>query len=201
MPVQSTSCVPSVQALALTTLLRQRDEEEQLFARDMRYVWQGTDEDSKEPNGKKVFWSRGNGWVLGGLSLILDDMPKDYKHRDFYVNLYKKMAARILELQHEDGLWRTSLLSPESYNHGEVSGSGFYTFALAWGINNGILDSTEYEPVVKKAWTALTACQQDNGMVGWVQNIGAAPDPANRDSWQNYGTGAFLLAGSEILKL
>jgi len=176
------------------------DKEENLFARDMRFVWQGKDTDRKEPNGKKVFWSRGNCWVLGGLALLLDDMPKDYEHRDFYVNLYKEMAARILEIQPKDGLWRTSLLSPESYNHGEVSGSGFYTFALAWGINNGLLDE-KYIPAVKKAWNALAACQHKDGRVGWVQNIGAFPEPASAESYQNFGTGAFLLAGSEVLKL
>jgi len=177
------------------------DKEEHLFARDTRYQWGVNAKDLKEPNGKKIFWARGNGWVLGGLALVLTDLPEDYKHRDFYVNLYKEMAARIKELQHEDGLWRTSLLSPESWNHGEVSASGFYTFALAWGINNGLLDKTEYGPAVTKAWNALIACQHENGMVGWVQDIGADPQPATADSWQNYGTGAFLLAGSELLKM
>ncbi len=177
------------------------DQEEHLFFRDARFLWKGNPDDLKEENGKKIFWSRGNGWVLGGLALILEDMPEDYEHRNFYVDLYKEMAARIKELQHEDGLWRTSLLYPVSYDHGEVSGSGFYTFALAWGINNGFLDAKEYLPSVKKAWKALQASQQEDGMVGWVQDIGASPEPATADSWQNFGTGAFLLAGSEILKL
>ena len=139
--------------------------------------------------------------MIGGLALLLEHMPVDYKYRPFYENLYLTMAARLKEIQHEDGLWRTSLLSPESFNHGEVSGSGFYTFALTWGINNGMLERTTYESAVRKAWKALRGCQKNNGMVGWVQNIGASPEPANHDSWQNYGTGAFLLAGSEILKL
>lgn len=177
------------------------DKEEKLFARDLGYVWTGDSMDVKEANGNKVFWSRGNGWVLGGLALVLDNMPADYEHRPFYENLFKTMAARIKEIQPEDGLWRTSLLCPESYNHGEVSGSGFFTFALTWGINNGFLEKEEYEPVVKKAWNALRACQQESGMIGWVQNIGGSPAPADKDSWQNYGTGAFLLAGSEIIKL
>jgi len=176
------------------------DKEERLFARDMRFVWQGNDKDTKEPNGKKVFWSRGNGWVFAGLALILDDMPTDYEHRPFYENLYKEMADKILEIQPEDGLWRTSLLCPESYDHGEVSGSGFHTFALAWGINNGLLDK-KHTPAVKKAWNALKACQHEDGRVGWVQNIGAFPEPASADSWQNFGTGAFLMAGSEVLNL
>lgn len=177
------------------------DKEEKLFARDTRFQWGVNEKDLKEPNGKKIFWARGNGWVLGGLALVLSDLPEDYEHHDFYVNLYKEMAARIKSLQQADGLWRTSLLSPESFDHGEVSASGFYTFALAWGINSGILDKTEYTTAVKKAWQALTDCQQENGMVGWVQDIGASPEPATKDSWQNYGTGAFLLAGSELLKM
>lgn len=177
------------------------DKEEHLFARDTRFLWDGGADDIKEKNGKKIFWSRGNGWVLGGLALILEDMPKDYKHRDFYLNLYKEMATKIKAVQHADGLWRTSLLSPESYDHGEVSGSGFYTFALTWGVNSGLLDKAEYTPVVTKAWAALKKCQQEDGMVGWVQDIGASPEPANADSWQNFGTGAFLLAGSELLEL
>lgn len=177
------------------------DNEEKLFFRDNRFLWKGEATDRKESNGRKIFWSRGNGWVLGGLAMVLEDMPKNYKHRDFYVNLYKDMAKRILELQHPDGLWRTSLLAPENFPHGEVSGSGFFTFALAWGINNGYLDKKNYQPAVQKAWEALKGCQQENGKVGWVQNIGFDPKPADKDSWQNFGTGAFLLAGSEVIKL
>jgi rhamnogalacturonyl hydrolase YesR len=177
------------------------NKDENLFARDLNYVWKGDSTDIKEKNGNKVFWSRGNGWVLGGLALILDQMPANYVNRPFYEGLFKTMAGRIKEIQNKDGLWRTSLLSPETYDHGEVSGSGFFTFALTWGINNGLLDKNEYKPAVTKAWNALRACQQENGMVGWVQNIGASPAPATKDSWQNYGTGAFLLAGSEMIKL
>ncbi len=177
------------------------DKEEKLFARDIRFVWNGDENDIKEPNGKKIFWSRGNGWVLAGLALLLEDMPKNYQHRGFYEELFKEMAYRIHEIQPKDGLWRTSLLSPETYEHGEVSGSGFFTFALAWGVNNGLLDSKKYLPTILSAWESLQQCQHPNGMVGWVQSIGAAPEPATKDSWHNFGTGAYLLAGSEVLKI
>lgn len=177
------------------------DKQEHLFSRDARFLLTGKPDDIKEKNGSKVFWSRGNGWVLAGLALILTDMPKDYVNRPFYEQLFKEMAERIKGLQHFDGLWRTSLLYPESFTYGEVSGSGFYTFSLAWGINNGLLKKADYLPTVKKAWNAMLKCQQANGKVGWVQNIGANPMPATADSWQNFGTGAFLMAGSEFLKL
>ena len=177
------------------------DKENMLFARDTRFVWKGNFNDIKESNGKKVFWSRGNGWVLAGLALLIENLPTNYENRSYYVTLFQNMAARIKELQPKDGLWRTSLLCPESYEHGEVSGSGFFTFSLAWGINNGLLNKATYLPVVANAWKAIKACQKEDGKIGWVQNIGANPMPATSESWQNYGTGAFLLAGSEILKL
>ena len=49
------------------------DPEEHLFYRDHRYIGQ------QEANGEKVFWSRGNGWVVGGLVEILRVLPADDK--------------------------------------------------------------------------------------------------------------------------
>ena len=179
------------------------DKQEHLYARDIRYKWNEPDIDPlKESNGKKVFWSRGNGWVMGGLVRVLKELPKDYPTRDFYIQNYKEMAAKIISLQQDDGLWRSSLLDPEAYPGGEASGSGFYTYALVWGINNGILDKEKYLPAVEKAWVGLNGLIQPDGHVGWCQPIGADPKKNfNANSWEVYGTGAFLLAGSEVIKL
>ncbi len=179
------------------------DEDNHLYARDLSYVWTADNQDpKKEANGEKIFWSRGNAWVIGGLVRILKELPQDYPNRDFYIQNYKEMAARIVELQQEDGLWRASLLDPDSYPGGEASGSGFYTYALAWGINNGILDSETYLPVVKKAWIGLNGLIQKDDRVGWCQPIGADPRKNfSNESWEVFGTGAFLLAGSEVIKL
>lgn len=178
------------------------NKEEHLFARDLGYVIKNDDKDRWEANGKKIFWSRGNGWVMGGLVRILKELPKNYPTRPFYEQLFKEMAAKVVSIQQADGLWRASLLDPDSYPGGEVSGSGFFCYALAWGINNKLLDKTIYTPAVKKAWTALNACVNDEGRIGWVQPIGADPRKNfTADSWEVYGTGAFLLAGSEIIKL
>lgn len=178
------------------------NKDEHLFARDLNYVIQPDGSGRREANGEKIFWSRGNGWVMGGLVKVLEELPRNYKNRSFYEELFKEMAERISGLQQEDGLWRASLLDPASYPGGEVSGSGFFCYALAWGINNGLLDKRTYLPVVKKAWIALNNCVNEDGRVGWVQPIGADPRKNfNEDSWEVYGTGAFLLAGSEVIKL
>ena len=179
------------------------DKEYSLYARDIKYKWDEPGIDViKEANGEKIFWSRGNGWVMGGLVRTISELRKDYPKRDFYIQNYKEMAKKIISIQQEDGLWRSSLLDPDSYPGGEASGSGFYCYALAWGINNGILDAATYLPAVEKAWVGLNGLIQPDGRVGWCQPIGADPRKNfNADSWEVYGTGAFLLAGSEVIKL
>ncbi|MFY9154487.1 MAG: glycoside hydrolase family 88 protein [Prolixibacteraceae bacterium] len=178
------------------------DKTEHLFARDLSYVVKGDASDRFEANGKKIFWSRGNGWVMGGLAILMNDMPKNYRERSFYEEIFRQMAEKIASLQQSDGLWRASLLDPESYPGGEASGSGFYTFALAWGINNGLLNREIYLPVVMKAWKGMITLIQPDGRVGWCQPIGADPRKNfSSDSWEVYGSGAFLLAGSEVIKL
>ncbi|MFO1477632.1 MAG: glycoside hydrolase family 88 protein [Verrucomicrobiota bacterium] len=171
------------------------DPGEHLFFRDSRYF------NKREANGQKVFWSRGNGWVIAGLARVLQNMPPDHVTRPFYIRQFQEMAAKILSLQQPDGLWHSSLLDPQSYPLKETSGSGFYTFALAWGINRGLLDRAAYEPAVRKAWAALVDCVTPDGKLEHVQPIGADPkrfDPGHTDV---FGVGAFLLAGSEVYRL
>jgi unsaturated rhamnogalacturonyl hydrolase len=178
------------------------NKNERLFARDASYLINQQGEGKHEKNGKLIFWSRGNGWVMGGLVRILEELPKNYTNRNYYLNIYREMAEKVITLQQPDGLWRASLLDPESYPGGEGSGSGFYCYALAWGINNGILNKAKYLPVVQKAWAALNSLVSPEGRVGWVQPIGADPQKNfSAESWEVYGAGAFLLAGSEVIKL
>lgn len=178
------------------------NHDEHLFSRDDTYLINAAGDGKREANGQRVFWSRGNGWVMGGLVRLLKELPANYPKRAFYLSLYKEMAARVIQLQQRDGLWRSSLLDPDAYPGGEASGSGFYTYALAWGINTGVLDAKTYAPAVRKAWTGMTRLLQPDGHVGWVQPIGQDPRrDFSPESWEVYGTGAFLLAGSEVIKL
>lgn len=171
------------------------DKDEHLFYRDSRYFTQ------KEANGKKIFWSRGNGWVMAGLVRVLEMMPADYPDRARYETQFKQMAEKIAALQQPDGLWHASLLDPASYPLKETSGSGFYIFALAWGINHGLLDRAKYEPVVRKAWAALEACVTPEGKLGYAQQVGADPKSFKPEDYEVYATGAFLLAGKQMYLL
>ncbi len=72
------------------------DRTDSLFYRDYRYITM------KEANGAKVFWGRGNGWVLGGLVEILRVLPQASKYRPFYQDLFIRMCRRIAQFQNTE---------------------------------------------------------------------------------------------------
>lgn len=168
------------------------DPAEHLYFRDDRFLTM------HEANGQKVFWSRGNGWVLAGLALVLQRMPPDYPDRPKYEAQFKQMAERIAGLQQSDGLWRASLLDPASYPNSEISGSAFFTYAMAWGIDSGLLDRRRYLPIVKKSWQGMLTHVYTDGRLGSIQPIGGEPGKFKPSSSWVYGVGAFLMAGSEL---
>lgn len=171
------------------------DTEKKFFWRDTSFF------PKREKNGEKLFWARGNGWVFAGLALMIPDLPKDWEGRSFYVDLFKDMAISLKNCQRADGTWSMGLLGGiQGYPVKESSGTAFFTFGLAWGINNGLLEESEYDPVIQKSWNALTECVSDEGLLGYVQPVGAAPGDAYPDKTEVYGIGAFLAAGTEIYK-
>ena len=171
------------------------DKTEHLYYRDSTYF------KLLEANGKNVFWGRGNGWVMGGLVRMLQYLPANHPARPRFLQQFKDMSAKILACQQADGLWRASLLDPASYPLKETSASGFFAYALAWGVNQGLLDRAAYEPAVRKAWPALVGCIQADGKLAHVQPIGADPKSFDENTTEVYGVGALLLAGSEIYRM
>jgi rhamnogalacturonyl hydrolase YesR len=170
------------------------DQNKHLYSRDATFL------DKHEKNGEKLFWSRGNGWVMGGVVRVLAQLPKNSPQRPKYVALLKEMAAECLAIQGRDGLWRPGMLDADSYPLPEVSGSAFITYALAFGINEKILDKKTYWPAVQKAWAGMLTHVYADGRLGAIQPIGAAPGDYTETSSYSYGVGAYLLAGSEIYR-
>jgi unsaturated rhamnogalacturonyl hydrolase len=171
------------------------DPSEHLYFRDSTYF------DRRETNGKKIFWSRGNGWVMAGLVRVLQLLPANHPSRARFERLFQETAETILGDQRADGLWHSSLLDPESYPLKETSGSGFYTYALAWGVNQGLLDGAKFKSGIRKAWAALVDSVDGEGKLTHVQPIGSDPKTFADDSTEVYGVGAFLLAGSELYRM
>jgi rhamnogalacturonyl hydrolase YesR len=168
------------------------DKEEHLYARDASYIGK------REPNGKKIFWSRGEGWVMGGIARILDYVPADDPQRGFYVQQLREMSEKIASLQGPDGLWHAGLLDPATYPLPEVSGSALFVYAMAYGVNHGILDAQKYKPVIARAWTGILKNVYADGRLGNIQQTGAEPAFYLPGSSYNYGVGGFMLAAAEL---
>jgi rhamnogalacturonyl hydrolase YesR len=177
------------------TSVKLYDTKEHLFFRDATFL------DKHEANGKPLFWSRGNGWVMAGLVRVLQEMPADYTSRPKYIAQFREMAAALAAVQGKDGLWRPGLLDADAYALPEVSGSAFITYAFAYGVNEGILDGSDYLPRTRRAWAGLLSHIYADGRLGSMQPIGAAPAEFTPTSSYVFGVGAFLLAGSEVYRL
>ena len=173
------------------------DEETGLYFRDGKYIYPK----HKTASGKKDFWARGDGWVLAGLAKVLQDMPADYAHRDFFVKKYQRLAAGVQKLQQKQGYWTRSMMDPTFAPGPETSGTAFFTYGYLWGVNNGLLDAKQYRKTIDRAWKYLTeTALQPDGKVGYVQPIGEKAIPGqvvDKNSQANFGVGAFLLAACE----
>jgi unsaturated rhamnogalacturonyl hydrolase len=168
------------------------DDQQHLYSRDATFL------DKHEKNGQKIFWARGNGWVMAGIVRVLSRLPENSPLRAKYVLLLQQMAAAVLAVQGPDGLWKPGLLDAQDYPLSEVSGSAFIAYALAYGVDHGQLDRAIYGPAVAKAWAGLLTHVYADGRLGSIQPVGAAPGAFTETSSYVYGVGAFLLVGSEL---
>jgi unsaturated rhamnogalacturonyl hydrolase len=166
-----------------------------LYSRDATFIAK------KEKNGEKMFWGRGEGWVMGGLARTLQYLPKDDPAQAKYVKQLQEMSAAVAKLQGPDGLWKAGLLDPQDYDQPEISGSALMTFGMAWGVNEGILDRKTYAPVIAKAWAGMLKHVYADGRLGDIQQTGSEPAAFKASASYTYGVGGFLLAGTEIRKM
>jgi rhamnogalacturonyl hydrolase YesR len=164
-----------------------------LYYRDSRFFDRASEHDNK------VFWSRGNGWVFAGLPLLLEQLPDNHPERPKLIAHYRKMAYAFGALQTAEGLWAPSLLDNDYDPLPETSGSSFVVFGLAWGVNRGLLPAADFNDVIVSGWQAIDKRLTPEGWLGWVQQVGYAPDKVHADDTQLYGSGAYLLAASEML--
>jgi rhamnogalacturonyl hydrolase YesR len=170
------------------------DPAEKLYFRDSRFFERRDDQD------RKLFWSRGNGWAFAGIANMLDLLPRDHADRARLEALFRAMAGKLKAVQKPDGYWAPSLLGIEN-SPTETSGTGFFVYGLAWGVNRGLLPRDEYLPSIHRGWDALTRAVAKGGRLGWVQQVSDRPEQVAEGDTQFYGVGAYLLAASEVAVL
>jgi rhamnogalacturonyl hydrolase YesR len=175
-----------------------------LYNSQYKLWWRdGTFINAKTANGSLVFWSGCNAWAIAGLARVLQNLPQDYKDRPYFVQQFKDVcdALRKAPALGADGLWRTSLLDYNQFSEKESIASAFFAFAYAWGINNGLLDKTTYEPLVRKTWSALVQNIGSDGRLQWCQTVASGPGHIGQSFSAAEGEGAFCLLAEELTKM
>lgn len=171
-----------------------------LWHRDNNYVIDAPNQST--PNGEPMFWSRGNGWVIAGHAKTLMALPHTDKRGPEYIHTLQQMSAHLRRIQRADGFWNVSLADPAHYGGPETSGTAFFTFGMAYGINAGLLDRDTYLPVVAQAWNGMNEIAvRSDGFLGYVQAIAGAPGPVDPNHTTDYAVGGFLMAGAELAAL
>lgn len=170
-----------------------------LWYRDDRFLPGGI----VSPAGKPVLWSRGNGWVAAGHVKTLGALPAGSRHTAEYRSTLVRLLRALREVQRADGFWNVSLADDSHLPGPETSGTAFFTYATAYAVRAGLVPSG-YAPVAARAWQALarTALRPD-GFLGYVQGVGDRPEssqPVTPETTADFAVGAFLLAGTELLK-
>jgi rhamnogalacturonyl hydrolase YesR len=171
------------------------DREAGLFTRDLSYL------QTKNPSGKKQFWSRGNGWVYGGLVHLLEHLPREDARYADYMKLYQEMTAALLACQGEDGLWRTALTDHEYFPQPETTGTAFFAFGLFVGIDRGWLPAEGHLEPALRAWQGLMRNLDDKGLMINAQVEAEKPGKPHPTEHIDFAQGIFLLAAAELYRL
>jgi unsaturated rhamnogalacturonyl hydrolase len=104
-------------------------------------------------------WSEGLGWYSLVLVETLADLPKDHPRRAEMEDIFRRLAAGLKRTQDaKSGRWFQVVdKGDQPDNWTDNSGSAMFTYTIARGIELGLLDKTEYAPIVEKGYQGIIA--------------------------------------------
>ncbi len=120
-------------------------------------------------------WGRGNGFPALGLAWSLGDLPQEHPGRAAMLNSFQTHLAVLKPHQDAAGMWHQVIDHPESYP--ELTATCMITFSMSRGIRAGWLDRATYEPLIRKAWPAISArIGEDGSLTGVCEGTGKQPN-------------------------
>lgn len=151
-----------------------------------------------------LFWGRGNGWVICGFPMILDNIGLDHKEAPEIIELFRKTSEALLPCMQEDYTFNT-LLKYTSYR--ELSATALISAGWLHGIREGYLDEKFLEPATKAFEACVNAIVEDeNGVfmpeisgptipLPLLPKLGYTIIPCDKN-W-SYGVAALIFAAIE----
>jgi rhamnogalacturonyl hydrolase YesR len=148
-------------------------------------------------------WGRSNGWIAMATVELLNNLPANHPKRAEIIKLLLRQIVGYARYQDQTGLWHQLLDKPDSYL--ETSVTAMYTYAVARAVNQGWINE-KYIAIAQEGWKGLLTKITADGQLQDVC-IGTNMDTDIKFYYtrptelnDTHGIGAFLLAGTEILK-
>lgn len=159
------------------------------------------------------FWGRGNGWILMSLADALAIIAPQHTQYGNLKGVYQKMIDTLLPLQDSvTGHWFQLPAHPyEAGNYRESSCTAMYCYAIAKGINLGILDYDKYFPAVRQGVCGLTehSIQEIDKNFATPVNVCVGTGVGDKKYYYDrpvtrgvtFALGAFIMMGHEVEKI
>jgi unsaturated rhamnogalacturonyl hydrolase len=128
---------------------------------------------AKKPYPRKVFWGRGNGWVIASLPMILEAIG-NHQERQTIIDIYLKTSAALIGLMRKDGCFETVLNRPGK-TYRELSATALIAAGWLQGYRMGLVGK-EYLEAGKKAFKAVVD-QLEEGETMMMPEISAPTIP------------------------
>ena len=158
--------------------------------------------------GKDLFWGRGNGWVICGFPMILDNIGLDHPQAQGIIELFRTTSESLLGCMNEDYTFNT-LLKYKSYR--ELSATALISAGWLHGIRCGYLEQRFLEPAIR-AFEACVEAMEEKGEEIYMTEISGPTIPVPLlpklgylavplgKNW-SYGIAALIFAAIEYKRL
>ncbi|RZM10000.1 MAG: glycosyl hydrolase [Pedobacter sp.] len=158
---------------------------------------------SAEQSNGVAHWLRCNGWIAMAQVELLSQLDSTHPKRIELIGLLQRQIIGFARFQDTTGLWRQLIDKPDSYL--ETSGSAMFIYTVAKAVNEGWLP-TSYLAIAEDGWKGLMKKVTTEGQLmdvcigtGMRENLKFYYDRPTKLN-DIHGAGAFLLAGSEMIK-
>ena len=106
---------------------------------------------------RNLFWGRGNGWVICGFPMILDNIGLEHKEATGIIEIFRQTSEALLHYMNSDYTFNT-LLKYKSYR--ELSATALISAGWMHGVRCGYLDEKFLEPAVKAFYACVDAMEE-----------------------------------------
>jgi unsaturated rhamnogalacturonyl hydrolase len=147
-------------------------------------------------------WGRGNGWIFMSLADTFEALDRRHPAYKELQRIAVRMAAGLAKTQDAEGMWHTVMDDRQTYPESSATAMCVYSYLKL--IRLKVLPASYRKPAMR-AWSAINDRYVKDGLVTGV-SAGTGPQKKNsygqiRIGSETWGTGAYLMAGSEVNRL